>query len=120
MDNLKIIKLVSGDTIMGPVEVLDTMFKVVRPIQLNIVKNGPYGSVLTSEWFMSEKEEFKIRKDHIVAAAPANEMMIECYQSSVEQLYNHEEMQPSNEPEPERTYSDNILDMMSYSSKCIH
>ena len=23
-------------------------------------------------------------------------------------------------PEPEKKYSDNILDMMSYSSKCIH
>lgn len=86
MNDIRVIKLVSGETIVAKTAFTPSFIQILEPIQFTVVSNEGRGRLVASEWMMSEQTTFKLRKDHIVAMAEPTEMLLEYYQNSVHHL----------------------------------
>lgn len=91
MEDIKVLKLVSGETIVALTTRGDSFVKVENPIEFRVVSRGGYGSMVASEWLQTEQTSFKLRGDHIVAMAQPTEMLLEYYFNTINQLNEPEE-----------------------------
>lgn len=98
MEDIKVLKLVSGETIVALTTAGDSFIQVKEPIQFTVVSRGGYGSMVASEWLQTEQSSFKLRKDHIVAMAQPTELLLEYYFNTINAM--NEPEQPE-EPEDE-------------------
>ena len=92
MEDIKVLKLVSGETIVALTTRGDSYIKVDNPIEFRIVASrGGYGSMIASEWLQTEQTSFKIKGDHIVAMAPPTKMLLEYYFNTINEINEPDE-----------------------------
>lgn len=91
MQDIKVFKLVSGETIVAKATLAESHVKVEEPIQFTVVSRGGYGNMVASEWMHTEQTSFKLRRDHIVAMAQPTDMLLSYYHNTIEQLNQPEE-----------------------------
>lgn len=97
MEDVRVLKLVSGETIVASTKPTETFVKVVDPIQFTVVSRGGYGTMMASEWLQTNQNSFKIKRDHIVAMAYPTEMMLDYYFNSVNEIANQENEEETSE-----------------------
>lgn len=91
MEDIKVLKLVSGETIVA-LTTRDTGFiKIENPIQFTVVSRGGYGSMVASEWMQTDQTSFKLRNDHIVALAEPTDLLLEYYFNTINHMNEPEE-----------------------------
>lgn len=86
---LKVLKLTSGDTIVGECSTkrASTIVQVNHPVQFNMMYRGNgEGTLVAQQWLETDEKSFSIHKMQIVAVAEPNEMLKEYYKNSLEDL----------------------------------
>jgi len=91
MDDIKVLKLVSGETIVALTTRGESFIKVENPIEFTVVTRDGYGSMVASQWLQTDQKSFKLRGDHIVAMAQPTEMLLEYYFNTINELNEPEE-----------------------------
>lgn len=94
MNNIKVLKLVSGETIVADIESNDTSIIISKPIQFTLVPKGSgAGTLMASEWIQTEEEVFTLRCDHVVAIASPTESLRGFYLKSVNEFVSDKTQQ---------------------------
>lgn len=86
---LKVLKLTSGDTIVGECSTKrqSSVVKVDYPVQFTMMYRGSgEGTLVAQQWIETDEKSFSIHKMQIVAVAEPNEMLKEYYKNSLEDL----------------------------------
>lgn len=91
MNDIRVIKLVSGETIVAKITFNTSFIQIIDPVQFTIVSQEGRGRLVASEWMMSEQTSFKLRKDHIVAMAQPTEMLEQYYYNSLDNFEDDED-----------------------------
>lgn len=89
---LRIMKLVSGETIVAVLEdVTENDYIVINPMQMEMTVNS-YNrpAIIAQEWVVSQTNIFKISKSHVIVSSVPSEMMQGYYASSLMKLTNSE------------------------------
>ena len=95
-DNLKVLKLTSGETIVGKIYIKkDTPFiKVEDPVQFTMMWGGRQsGTLVASKWVESDETAFNIAMHNIIATANPNEMLRDYYANASDDIKNSEFME---------------------------
>ena len=90
-DNLRVIKLTSGETIVGKIYLNDKrpFLKVENPVQFTMMFNGrSRGSLVASKWVETEETVFNISMHNVIATALPNEMLRDYYHGAYEDIQN--------------------------------
>ena len=92
-DNLKVLKLTSGETIVGKIYFnKETPFlKVEDPVQFTMMWSGSQRCTLVaSKWVETDETSFNIPMHTIVATASPNDMLRDYYCNASEDIKNTE------------------------------
>jgi len=87
-DQIKIIKLINGDNIIGTINNNDDQpFLIINnPIQFSfILDNDNIGSVVASQWMESYQTTYPLAKMHIISMAQPTTELKDYYLSSLEE-----------------------------------
>ena len=104
---LKVLKLTSGDTIVGECSTKrqSSVVKVDYPVQFTMMYQGNgNGSLVAQQWLETDETSFSIHKMQIVADAEPNDMLKDYYFSSLEEI--------------NQDYEENFLD--DFESEVLH
>ena len=86
---LKVLKLTSGDTIVGncTTKKSSTAVQVNDPVQFTMMYRGRgEGTLVAQQWLETDETSFTIHKMQIVAIAEPNDMLKDYYKNSLEDL----------------------------------
>lgn len=86
---LKVLKLTSGDTIVGECSTkrASSVVQVDHPVQFTMMYRGNgSGTLVAQQWLETDEKSFSIHKMQIVAVAEPNDMLKEYYLNSLEDL----------------------------------
>ena len=86
---LKVLKLTSGDTIVGhcTTRKSSSIVQVNDPVQFTMMYRGDSsGTLVAQQWLETDEKSFSIHKMQIVAVAEPNDMLKEYYLNSLEDL----------------------------------
>lgn len=124
---LRIMKLVSGETIVAVLEdVTENDYIVVNPMQMEMTVNSyNQPAMIAQEWVVSQTNIFKISKSHVIVSSVPSEMMQGYYASSLMKLNNSEnkvmkESEFDDYEEVEDEYDEFIDEMATELEKTFH
>lgn len=124
---LRIMKLVSGETIVAVLEdVTENDYIVVNPMQMEMTVNSyNQPAMIAQEWVVSQTNIFKISKSHVIVSSVPSEMMQGYYASSLMKLNNSEnkvmkESEFDDYEEVEDEYDEFIDEMSTELEKTFH
>ena len=86
---LKVLKLTSGDTIVGDCKTKksSSIVQVDEPVQFTMIYKGlGEGTLVAQQWLETDEKSFSIHKMQIVAVAEPNDMLKEYYKNSLKDL----------------------------------
>ncbi len=86
---IKVLKLTSGDTIVGDCSAKKSSSMIQIDSQMSVVmmyQGGGQGSLVAQQWLETDETSFSIHKMQIVAEAEPNDMLKEYYYSSLEDI----------------------------------
>ena len=86
---LKVLKLTSGDTIVGDCSAKksSSMIQIDNPVQFTMMYRGTgEGTLVAQQWLETDEKSFTIHKMQIVAVAEPNAMLKDYYKNSLEDL----------------------------------
>lgn len=112
MDILKILKLVSGETIVAFIKESEEGITINKPIQFTLVPRGQgAGTLMASEWIQSDEEVFTLKHDHIVAKANPTDTLKSFYLKSINEFVSDKSNQ---------RVLDNLIQDFEIKSSSIH
>lgn len=124
---LRIMKLISGETIVAVLEdVTENDYIVVNPMQMEMTVNSyNQPAMIAQEWVVSQTNIFKISKSHVIVSSVPSEMMQGYYASSLMKLNNSEnkvmkESEFDDYEEVEDEYDEFIDEMSTELEKTFH
>ena len=86
---LKVLKLTSGDTIVGKCSTKKSSpsVQINEPVQFQMMyRGGSEGTLVAQQWLETDEKIFHVHKMQIVAVAEPNEMLREYYENSLKDL----------------------------------
>lgn len=86
---LKVLKLTSGDTIVGDCSTKksSSIVQVNDPVQFTMMyRGGGGGTLVAQQWLETDEKSFSIHKMQIVAVAEPNDMLKAYYKDSLKDL----------------------------------
>lgn len=86
-------KLTSGDTIVANVRPhnKEEYLVIEDPVQFTISHDNNVTRLIASSWLQTDETYFEIEKNNIVAAAKPNNVLLEYYNQSLEDMQNIED-----------------------------
>lgn len=90
MQSIRVIKLTSGETIVGKMSIRERspFVQIDDPVQFTMMYkgHGGEGTLVAQQWLETEETSFSIHKQQIVAHAEPNEMLKDYYHHSLTDL----------------------------------
>lgn len=97
MQSIKVMKLTSGDTIVANVRPHKREEYVIieDPVQFTMSYDNNISRLIASSWLQTDETRFEIEKNNIVATAKPNNLLLEYYTQSLEDMNNIEDYEES-------------------------
>jgi len=117
MNNIKILRLQSGEDIIGLVDISDENYKVTEPMTVGIEPRGKYNGLVMHQWIpvqLVKNKTIVISKCDVMFAMEPTDEFSEYYNATVEKINKVLAIQKQidNQDEYEYDTSDNMEELM--------
>lgn len=89
-ENLRVMKLVSGDTIVASLDIKNStmdLVKIHNPVQFTMMYSGEsQGTMVAQSWLETDETTFSLNLDHIIAAALPAQTLKDYYISNLKSI----------------------------------
>ena len=97
MQQIKVLKLTSGDTIVANVlpHNKEGFVVIEDPVQFTLSPLNNINRLIATPWLQTDETRFEIEKVNIVASAKPNNLLLEYYTQSLEEIQQLDEFEES-------------------------
>ena len=124
-DTYKILKLISGESIICELSEDDGKYEISRPLLMNVqrkeTRTGMTESLELSRWVQpfTEQKSFEIDPKHVIIMLPASPGLSIFYEGVIYKLEDREEVSIENDFKDDDIY-DELLNELETDNKSIH